>query len=100
MRNFDSCRFLKATNPLDNVKETRIQLSPSKISEISKSKTVEHGENVVGSKGKVWWPPDCIFYGRIVDSFDSVQKMHRILYSDGNEELLNLKKQWCEFVST
>ncbi|KAL2548718.1 Tudor/PWWP/MBT superfamily protein [Forsythia ovata] len=62
------------------------------------SGTIEHGENLVGSKVKVWWPKDRTFYEGIVDSFDSVKKKHKILYQDGDQETLNLRKEKWEFV--
>ncbi|CAI9759701.1 unnamed protein product [Fraxinus pennsylvanica] len=62
------------------------------------SGTRESGKNLVGSKVKVWWPKDRMFYEGIIDSFDSVKKMHKILYNDGDEEKLNLRKERWEFV--
>ncbi|KAL2525755.1 Tudor/PWWP/MBT superfamily protein [Abeliophyllum distichum] len=62
------------------------------------SGTIEFGENLVGSKVKVWWPKDHMFYEGIVDSFDSVKKKHKILYNDGDEERLNLRKERWEFI--
>ncbi|CAI9772937.1 unnamed protein product [Fraxinus pennsylvanica] len=62
------------------------------------SGTIEYGENLVGSKVKVWWPKDRAFYEGVVGSFDSVKKKHKILYKDGDEEILNLKNEKWEFV--
>ncbi|KAL2548767.1 Tudor/PWWP/MBT superfamily protein [Forsythia ovata] len=62
------------------------------------SGTIEFGENLVGSKVKVWWPKDHMFYEGIVDSFDSVKKKHKIVYNDGDEERLNLRKERWEFI--
>ncbi|KAF8035749.1 hypothetical protein BT93_C1699 [Corymbia citriodora subsp. variegata] len=58
----------------------------------------EYGEDLVGSKIKVWWPQDRAFYKGVVDSFDPVRKRHKVLYTDGDQEILNLKKQKWEFV--
>ncbi|CAI9759700.1 unnamed protein product [Fraxinus pennsylvanica] len=62
------------------------------------SGTTEYGENLVGSKVKIWWPKDRMFYEGVVDSFDSVRKKHKILYQDGDEEILYLKNEKWEFV--
>ncbi|XP_048133535.1 sister chromatid cohesion protein PDS5 homolog C-like isoform X2 [Rhodamnia argentea] len=64
--------------------------------EVSDAK--EYGEDLVGSKIKVWWPQDRAFYEGVVDSFDPVRKRHKVLYTDGDQEILNLKKQKWEFV--
>ncbi|XP_059658238.1 sister chromatid cohesion protein PDS5 homolog C-like [Cornus florida] len=63
------------------------------------SDTVECDENLVGSKVKVWWPEDKMFYEGVIDTFDSVKKKHKVLYRDGDEEVLNLKKERWELIS-
>ncbi|KAI4377612.1 hypothetical protein MLD38_015210 [Melastoma candidum] len=56
------------------------------------------GAALVGSKIKVWWPMDKAFYkGRVVD-FDAVTKKHRIVYFDGDVEVLSLRKERWEIV--
>ncbi|KAI4380188.1 hypothetical protein MLD38_006407 [Melastoma candidum] len=56
------------------------------------------GAALVGSKIKVWWPMDKAFYkGRVVD-FDAVTKKHRILYFDGDVEVLSLRKERWEII--
>ncbi|KAJ6414611.1 hypothetical protein OIU84_003584 [Salix udensis] len=56
------------------------------------------GEHLVGSKIKVWWPVDKRFYEGVVDSYDPIKKKHKVLYADGDEEKLNLKRQRWEFI--
>ncbi|KAJ6694909.1 TRANSCRIPTIONAL REGULATOR [Salix koriyanagi] len=56
------------------------------------------GEHLVGSKIKVWWPIDKRFYEGVVDSYDPIKKKHKVLYADGDEEKLNLKRQRWEFI--
>ncbi|KAJ6995223.1 WASH complex subunit 2-like isoform X2 [Populus alba x Populus x berolinensis] len=58
----------------------------------------EFDENVVGSKVKVWWPKDRQFYEGKIISFDSIKKKHKVLYTDGDEEVLILKRQKFEFI--
>lgn len=62
------------------------------------SETLEYGDNLVGSKVKVWWPRDRQYYEGTVDSFDPIKKKHKVLYVDGDEETLNLKKERWVFV--
>ncbi|XP_010275763.1 PREDICTED: neurofilament heavy polypeptide-like [Nelumbo nucifera] len=57
-----------------------------------------HGENLVGAKIKVWWPIDHQFYKGVIDSFNPVKKKHKVLYDDGDEEILNLRKERWEFI--
>ncbi|GMN35304.1 hypothetical protein TIFTF001_005216 [Ficus carica] len=58
----------------------------------------DYGEDIVGSKVKVWWPKDHMFYDGIIESFDPVKKKHHVVYSDGDTETLNLKRQKWEFI--
>ncbi|KAK4590120.1 hypothetical protein RGQ29_020607 [Quercus rubra] len=53
-------------------------------------------ERLVGCKIKVWWPKDKTFYEGVVHSYDSVKKKHQVIYTDGDEEILNLKKERWE----
>ncbi|KAJ4707792.1 Sister chromatid cohesion PDS5 B-B [Melia azedarach] len=55
-------------------------------------------ENLVGSKVKVWWPKDRMFYEGVIDSFDPVKKKHKVCYNDGDEEILNLKREKWELL--
>ncbi|KAG6409462.1 hypothetical protein SASPL_127502 [Salvia splendens] len=63
-----------------------------------KASDLEHGENLVGSKVKVFWPKDKEYYEGVIASFDSAKKKHRVLYNDGDEEILNLKKEQWDFL--
>ncbi|KAI4326252.1 hypothetical protein MLD38_031583 [Melastoma candidum] len=56
------------------------------------------GNELVGQRIKVWWPKDKTFYNGVVHSFDPIKKKHRVLYTDGEEELLNLRRQRWELV--
>lgn len=55
-------------------------------------------DNLVGRKIKVWWPKDKQFYDGTVDSYDSKQKKHKVIYTDGDVEVLNLQRQKWDFV--
>ncbi|PWA49143.1 phospholipase-like protein [Artemisia annua] len=58
----------------------------------------ELGENLVGSRIKVWWPEDNAYYEGIVKSFQSRKKKHKVWYDDGDKELLDLKAEQWELV--
>ncbi|XVE97346.1 hypothetical protein REPUB_Repub03eG0011800 [Reevesia pubescens] len=60
--------------------------------------SIEYGENLVGLKVKVWWPKDRLFYEGVIHAFDSVKKKHKVLYNDGDEENLNLKREKWEMI--
>ncbi|KAK4395514.1 DNA mismatch repair protein MSH6 [Sesamum angolense] len=51
------------------------------------------GEELVGRKVEVWWPLDKVFYEGKVTSFDHLNKMHRVDYTDGQHEILDLTKE-------
>ncbi|PWA68316.1 phospholipase-like protein [Artemisia annua] len=60
--------------------------------------SAEHGENLVGSRIKVWWPEDNTYYEGTVKSFASRSKKHKVWYDDGDKELIDLKTQKWELV--
>ncbi|KAJ1429183.1 Armadillo-type fold [Sesbania bispinosa] len=62
------------------------------------SESLELRNSLVGRRIKVWWPLDKTFYEGVIDSYDPVRGKHKILYADGDEEVLNLKKQRWELV--
>ncbi|XP_058203521.1 sister chromatid cohesion protein PDS5 homolog C-like isoform X1 [Rhododendron vialii] len=62
------------------------------------SDTVVYGRNLVDSKVKVWWPDDEKFYEGVIVSYDSVKKKHKVSYTDGDKEVLNLRQEKWEFV--
>ncbi|XP_058068519.1 sister chromatid cohesion protein PDS5 homolog C-like [Magnolia sinica] len=56
------------------------------------------GENLVGSKIKVWWPEDKTYYQGVVASFNPVDHKHEVLYDDGDKENLLLTKEKWELI--
>ncbi|KAK3144336.1 hypothetical protein QOZ80_4AG0311680 [Eleusine coracana subsp. coracana] len=54
-------------------------------------------ENLVGSRIKVWWPEDKMFYNGVVESFTASSGTHKVAYDDGDVEMLQLKKERWEF---
>ncbi|XP_035840025.1 uncharacterized protein LOC110918526 isoform X5 [Helianthus annuus] len=66
------------------------------------AQSVEHGGNLVGSRIEVWWPADRMYYPGVVTFFDFKKKRHKVLYDDGDVELIDLKRQrwkWLEYAS-
>lgn len=53
-------------------------------------------ERLVGSHIKVWWPDDNAFYDGVVESYDHDTKKHKIVYADGDVEILFLKNERWE----
>lgn len=50
-------------------------------------------EDLVGEGIEVYWPDDAAWYSGIVDSYDETSNTHRIAYSDGMTEVLDLCKE-------
>ncbi|XP_058785938.1 sister chromatid cohesion protein PDS5 homolog C-like isoform X2 [Vicia villosa] len=53
----------------------------------------EYGENLVGLRVEVWWPKDREFYKGVIERFDPIKKKHKVVYDDGEVEVLNLSRQ-------
>ncbi|XP_026425024.1 uncharacterized protein YFR016C-like isoform X1 [Papaver somniferum] len=63
-----------------------------------KTKSVDAGKELIGQKVKVWWPDDKKFYQGTVDSYNHISKKHKITYTDGEIEKLDLKKETWETI--
>ncbi|KAM7255529.1 hypothetical protein ACFE04_008427 [Oxalis oulophora] len=85
-------KSIKKVTPKTNSKRKRSPVA-------DKASINEYGDNLVGSKVKVWWPQDKAYYKGVIDSYDSVKQKHRVLYNDGDEEVLNLKRQKWELIT-
>ncbi|KAG6734094.1 hypothetical protein I3842_01G255900 [Carya illinoinensis] len=82
---------------LEETSKTKLRRKHTATKEKS-SKKFDLGERLVGSSIKVWWPLDKIFYEGLVNFYDPVKKKHQVLYADGDEEILNLKKERWQLV--
>ncbi|XP_030969089.1 uncharacterized protein LOC115989526 isoform X3 [Quercus lobata] len=98
-----NCKTIsKSATKSANGDESYLEESPkTKLRRKSAAKGEDSGkpdfdERLVGCKIKVWWPKDKTFYEGVVHSYDSVKKKHQVLYTDGDEEILNLKKERWE----
>ncbi|XP_068302902.1 sister chromatid cohesion protein PDS5 homolog D-like isoform X1 [Pyrus communis] len=78
----------------DNEGTPKVVLKRKRIIEKEEaSQMPDLGERLVDRRIKVWWPQDKKFYEGVVSSYDPAKKKHLVLYADGDEENLNLKKQ-------
>ncbi|WOK92136.1 hypothetical protein Cni_G00827 [Canna indica] len=66
--------------------------------EISETSNKELDGSIIGRNIRVWWPMDKEFYNGVIDSYDHSSKKHKIVYNDGDVEILLLKKERWEFV--
>ncbi|CAN1325330.1 Sister chromatid cohesion protein PDS5 homolog C [Linum perenne] len=82
--------------PKTNNKRKRVVGKSSEKGAASEGKV--YGEDIVGSKVRVWWPQDRKFYEGKVHSYDSIKKKHKVIYDDDDEENLNMAKQKFEFI--
>ncbi|KAE9599394.1 hypothetical protein Lal_00039398 [Lupinus albus] len=79
--------------PKTNLKRKR---TPGKENE---SGVKKYGENLVGTRVKVWWPDDDMFYKGVIKCFIPSKKMHQVAYDDGDIEILNLKIETWEIIA-
>ncbi|KAL1205574.1 putative sister chromatid cohesion protein PDS5 [Cardamine amara subsp. amara] len=56
------------------------------------------GEDVVGARVNIWWPLDETYYEGVIDSYCSRKKKHRVVYTDGDSEELNLSEERWEII--
>jgi hypothetical protein len=42
------------------------------------------GDGIVGSRVRVWWPMDGVWYRGVVADFNAASQRHRVLYDDGD----------------
>ncbi|KAL2467066.1 hypothetical protein Adt_42917 [Abeliophyllum distichum] len=88
--------------PVSNSKprSTKRQVWKS-VAGLTKCSSKDNGSykaDLIGSKIKVWWPMDKMFYEGVVQSFDTQTKKHEILYDDGDVEVLQLNKERWELL--
>ncbi|XP_038714144.1 uncharacterized protein LOC120007780 isoform X2 [Tripterygium wilfordii] len=84
----------------NNRKETLVYKRKKKHSmkKEEASEMPHHGGNLVGHRIKVWWPLDKTFYEGVVDSYDPIGEKHKVLYVDGDVEVLNLREECWKLI--
>ncbi|OAO97535.1 hypothetical protein AXX17_AT4G37790 [Arabidopsis thaliana] len=80
-------------NPKTNTKRIH-SLGKEKTSDFKK-----YDEKIVGSRVKIWWPLDRAYYEAVVISYCSAKERHRVRYIDGDEEILNMRKEKWYFLN-
>ncbi|CAI9106454.1 OLC1v1005613C1 [Oldenlandia corymbosa var. corymbosa] len=50
----------------------------------------KYREEIIDSRVMVWWPEDQQFYEGVVKTYDPIKKEHKVVYLDGDVEILNL----------
>ncbi|XP_071710471.1 sister chromatid cohesion protein PDS5 homolog D-like [Rutidosis leptorrhynchoides] len=76
----------------DGVQNKRIFSTKKRVANDfnGKEKPKKLKQDLVGCRIKVWWPLDKMYYKGVVSSYDSITDKYKVLYADGDEELLNL----------
>ncbi|RZC79402.1 hypothetical protein C5167_003645 [Papaver somniferum] len=81
-----------------STKSKRKRAPGSDVTEKTPKSVVDAGKELIGQKVKVWWPDDKKFYQGTVDSYNRISKKHRVTYTDGEIEKLDLKKETWEAI--
>lgn len=55
---------------------------------------------VVGREIEVWWPDDKKFYKGVIEAFDPVTQKHRVVYDDGDVEILFLRNERWNYIDS
>ncbi|KAH0453112.1 hypothetical protein IEQ34_017436 [Dendrobium chrysotoxum] len=55
---------------------------------------------LIGREIEVWWPDDKKFYKGVIDAFDPVTEKHRVVYDDGDVEILFLRNERWNYVDS
>ncbi|XP_073299366.1 sister chromatid cohesion protein PDS5 homolog D-like isoform X1 [Primulina huaijiensis] len=53
-------------------------------------------EDLIDLRIKVWWPDDSEYYPGTIVSFDHAAKKHKVIYDDGDEEILFMDEETWE----
>ncbi|KAJ0965897.1 hypothetical protein J5N97_027035 [Dioscorea zingiberensis] len=90
----DQCHLDESAKTKSHRKRTRAR---EEISEVEDNKEVMN-ESLVGSMIKVWWPDDRRFYRGRIEAFEPATQKHKVVYTDGDVEILLLKNERYELV--
>lgn len=55
---------------------------------------------LIGREIEVLWPDDKMFYKGVIDAFDPVTEKHRVVYDDGDVEILLLRNERWNYVDS
>ncbi|KAH7425028.1 hypothetical protein KP509_11G037000 [Ceratopteris richardii] len=73
-------------------------LSPSTPNVKVKEDEEAAAHKLVGCRIRVWWPMDKKFYKGIIRSYQSAKKKHKVVYDDGDVEILKLDEERWEML--
>ncbi|XP_021739543.1 eukaryotic translation initiation factor 5B-like [Chenopodium quinoa] len=62
-------------------------------------KAAKYGKELVGLKVQVWWPDDKKYYKGVIEHFEPASGKHKVLYSDGDVEVLKLEKEKWKLIN-
>ncbi|KAF5817057.1 putative phospholipase [Helianthus annuus] len=100
-KNYEKKTVSVSDDPPKSVTEVKEKRKRSNSSWKKQAQSIDHGENLAGSRIKVWCPLRKIYEKGVVKSFDCGLKKHKVqvvLYDDGDEELVDLKgERWKLF---
>ncbi|MCO5560048.1 hypothetical protein L7F22_013654 [Adiantum nelumboides] len=76
------------------------KISPRNIDlELKEEKKKEaFGKELLNKRVQVYWPMDKRFYRGTIRSYNSVKKLHDVVYDDGDKETLDLRKEHWEYI--
>ncbi|KAL5225230.1 hypothetical protein ABZP36_011869 [Zizania latifolia] len=91
----------KQTAQLGSLNGSLERQKPKLVSGLAKCSTHDSSSaDLVGKRIKVWWPLDKKFYEGVVESYDSSKRKHKVLYNDGDVEMLNLAKEKWKIIGS
>ncbi|CAI9106455.1 OLC1v1005614C1 [Oldenlandia corymbosa var. corymbosa] len=76
----------KATFP-----ESKAEFVPKGFKKPRQNK--KYCEEIIDSRVLVWWPEDQQFYEGVVKTYDPIKKEHKVVYRDGDIEILKLETE-------
>ncbi|XP_039159435.1 uncharacterized protein LOC104423223 [Eucalyptus grandis] len=85
----------------NDLRDERMKLPTKGGNDASKGTSKESSviaDGLIGRRVKVWWPLDEMFYDGRIQSYDPIMKKHKVLYDDGDQEILNLEKECWEII--
>ncbi|CAN8312284.1 unnamed protein product [Cochlearia groenlandica] len=91
-------KALAETNSVKTTPQSSQNKKKNSRSTTPSTESKSFGVELVGKRVNVWWPIDKIYYEGVIESYSSRKKMHKVLYSDGEAEELNLKTERWEII--
>ncbi|XP_071731836.1 sister chromatid cohesion protein PDS5 homolog D-like isoform X2 [Rutidosis leptorrhynchoides] len=89
---YDGIELMQQMIIIDKQNNRRNSSSKKRIANASGSKETpkKWKEDLVGCSIEVWWPLDKMYYKGVVSSYNRLTDRYKVLYADGDEEILDL----------